>query len=330
MEQLTRLVELFAVRRIEGLANHGHAVLADHLGEHVLERGAHRLEFSGVQRAEGGVGGVADPLRAVLEQAAIHRPVRADHGRQPEAGLIEKLLHGAIPRRDGGDRRPKPGGVLNGRGHARSDQLAGLSDPLRAFAQRHLHKQKGFDCNASARRDRQRPDLKQAVGHVHSNRRRIRHHQGHARSGSFVQQHVPFLPQPDRRQSQAQRHGFLAGQVRALQPHLAAEHAFGLERADPLGHPHPARPPNGLDGGDAIHHHPAGVRAMAQGCKGKVSQHHFERAGAKSFIRHEVERPVLPGALLGILGVEQHPGEGRAQVRPVRLQRASARARCAG
>ena len=77
-----------------------------------------------------------------------------------------------------------------------------------------------------AGRDRQRTDLEQAVGRVHLHRSCIRRHQGHACPASFVQQHVPFLPQAGRRQAQAQRHRFLAGQVRAFKPHLAAEHAL--------------------------------------------------------------------------------------------------------
>src|ERR1035441_2239402 len=55
MEQLTPLVELLAVRRLETLSNHGHAVPADHFGEHVLQNVACRLEMSGVERAESSV-----------------------------------------------------------------------------------------------------------------------------------------------------------------------------------------------------------------------------------------------------------------------------------
>src|ERR1019366_10612403 len=101
MEQFTRLVKLLQVRRIKVLADHGYAVPADHFGEHVLERVARRLEMPGVQRPEGSIRAVADPLRAIFEQAPVHRAVRGDHPRQPESGLVKYLLDGTVPCRDG-------------------------------------------------------------------------------------------------------------------------------------------------------------------------------------------------------------------------------------
>ena len=89
VEQLPRLVKLLEVGLIEPPADHGHPVLGDHLGEDVLEDAVRRLELSGVQRAEGGIGAVPNPLPAVFEDAGVHRAIRADHPRQPEAGLVE-------------------------------------------------------------------------------------------------------------------------------------------------------------------------------------------------------------------------------------------------
>src|ERR1035438_1500991 len=65
VEQLTRLVKLLAVGRVEALGNHGHTVFADHLVEDVLENVARRLELSGMQGPQGGFGAVANPLTAV-------------------------------------------------------------------------------------------------------------------------------------------------------------------------------------------------------------------------------------------------------------------------
>jgi hypothetical protein len=48
VKQLARLVELFEVRLIETLGNHGHPILADHLREDVLENVPRRLELSRV------------------------------------------------------------------------------------------------------------------------------------------------------------------------------------------------------------------------------------------------------------------------------------------
>src|ERR1035438_7664683 len=116
VEQLTRLIKLLAVRSIEALSDHSHAITADHLGEHVLERVVRGLEMSGVESAQSGVRAVPDPLRAVLEQAAVHCAVRADHGRQPESGLIKYLLSRPTPRRAGGNRRPDSGRAPLARG----------------------------------------------------------------------------------------------------------------------------------------------------------------------------------------------------------------------
>ena len=63
--------------------------------------------------------------------------------------------------------------------------------------------------------------------------------------------------------------------MRAFQLHSAAEGALRTQSADALSHAHATRPPNGLDGRNALFHHPAGIRAVTEGREGKAAKHHF-------------------------------------------------------
>jgi hypothetical protein len=122
------------------------------------------------------------------------------------------------------------------------------------------------------------------------------------------------------RQAEPQAHHLPADEVGAFEADRPAEHAGVAQRGDAFRDAYPARPPRGLDRGDALLDDPPRVGAVPQGREGEPAQHDLQRRVAEADPGDVVERPVFLRTLSRLEGVEHQVGECRAEVGPVGLR----------